>query len=91
MSGKQIKCETCGAWTDGTQPTCLQCGAAHHQKYTADRERRLNMPEWQFPWIAIHPDDHWLWKGVKYILRGGQAVFFFIMSILAWIGSSAAH
>jgi hypothetical protein len=91
MAGKQIKCAACGAWTDGELENCLVCENEHHKKYSDDRKRRLSLPDWQFPWIVINPNDHWFVKGIKYLIRGGQAVFFFFMSLLAYIGSSAAH
>jgi hypothetical protein len=91
MGVKEIKCANCGAWTDGNLKHCTHCNHDHNAADEADRKERMAIKDWEFPWIPIHESDHWGFKVLKYIGRGGQAVFFFIMSILAYIGSSAAH
>ena len=91
MGFKQVKCVNCGQWTDGNLQQCTHCDHDHLAAYNTDREERLAVEDWEFEWLIVKEDDFWLLKILKYTLRGGQLIFFFIVSIFASIMSSAAH
>jgi hypothetical protein len=90
MLEKETKCENCQKWTPGNLPNCTHCGYLLQKKYIESREQVAAQPDFEFPWIQIYPTDFWLVKGFKYVLRGGQAVFFGIVTVFAYIVASAA-
>lgn len=90
MAHNETKCESCKKWTDSAQANCQHCGYLLQKKYIESREQVAAQPDFEFPWIQIYPTDNLLVKGIKYIIRGGQAVFFGIVTVFAYIVASAA-
>lgn len=90
MGVKEVKCENCKEWTDGNVSNCSHCGYLLQKKYIESQQKVAEQPDFEFPWIEIGEKDFFLLKGLKYVVRGGQAVFFGIVTVFAYIVASAA-
>lgn len=88
---KEIKCPECGEWTSDNEATCSHCGANLHPDRSEEIKRMLSFKPLDIPLIPINEDDHWFLKGVKIVLRTGQAIFIAIGSAIVYIASGAAH
>lgn len=89
--GKEIKCLHCNQWTRLSDDVCDLCGKALKPDRSEEEDRMRNFKPLDIPLIPINEDDHWFLKGVKMVLRTGQAIFIAIGSAVVYIASGAAH
>ncbi len=85
---KEVKCEHCKKWTDGTVKECQHCGGVLNAKYLAEKEELEKVETvMKFPLIEIDEDDPILIKMGKYVIRAGQVVFFAIVTFVAYLAA----
>lgn len=88
---KQIKCNHCSNWNDGSEVNCTQCGKMINEVYLKEKEILSKVEGMRLPLIEIPKDDNFLLKGSKYAFRFGQLIFFAIISMIAAISASTVH
>jgi methionyl-tRNA synthetase len=88
---KEIKCPKCGEWTSSSETHCEHCGAALHPDRSEEIKRMKSFKPLDIPLIPINENDHWFLKGVKMVLRTGQAIFIAIASAVVYVASGAVH
>ncbi|MGB0175826.1 MAG: hypothetical protein ACPF9D_01585 [Owenweeksia sp.] len=88
---KETKCEHCGFWTNGELEKCNYCGRILNEAYHTEKENLKKAQGMQMPFIAIDPDEPWLIRTGKKIIRFGQMIFFMIITFIAMLASSTVH
>lgn len=88
---KQIKCGHCEQWNDGAEENCTHCGKMMNEVYLKEKEILSKAPGMRLPLIEIPEEDNFLKKGIKYVFRFGQLIFFAIISFIAAMSASTVH
>lgn len=87
----QIKCSNCNKWTPAESEHCYYCKHEHYAEAKKEKEELAKVPISGIPFIEINESDAWYIKAGKYVIRGGQLIFFVIISVITYIASSVAH
>lgn len=87
----QIKCAHCNKWTPASEELCVYCKHEHYASSKKEKEDLGKIPLSGIPLIKIYEEDSTLVKILKYIVRGGQLIFFIIISIISYMASSVVH
>ncbi len=87
---KEVKCEHCGFWTDGSKSHCNYCGGLLNEKRIKEKEELLKADDAGIPFIQIGENDSLFTRIWKSIFRAGQIIFLFIITVIAYIASSVA-
>ena len=88
---KEVKCEHCGFWTNGNLSHCNYCTKRLNERGYQEK-RQLEETELKgMPLIEIRPEDPFVVKGFRHVLRFLQLIFATLISMVAAMASSTVH
>jgi predicted amidophosphoribosyltransferase len=92
----QKRCPNCGQWSGHYQrpdDRCEHCGELLDPQASAKEEALEKAWNWELNktvLIPISPNDPWLLRMLKYLVRGGQLLFAATVAFILWFLTAVA-